>query len=250
MHRFFSIPLAFRAVPLFILILALAGCGNTRPDYGSVSAEQIYAHGHQMLQQGNYNGAIYAFNALNSEYPLEHYSQQGTLELIYAQYEAGNPGLALAEVDRYLHFYANSAGAAYAYYMQGVLNFDAGRGFLQRYLPYDMSEHSPVSYQNAYLDFKTVVTDYPDSLYAKDARRRMMYLVNTLAQHQLNIIEYYQDMQAYVAVTAGARDIILHYPHTPAARQALLLMHKAYEKLGLTELAKSSESVIKANHLS
>ncbi len=229
--------------------LALTGCAHKNPTYQYLgnSAAYIYAVGHNHLADDDYNDAINAFESLNAQYPFSSYSQKGDLEIIYAYYIADEPAMALAAAERYLKLYPSSPNAAYAYYMLGVVDFNNGRGFLQRYFPYEMAKHDAANYLNAYQNFKTVVTNYPQSRYAPDARRRMMFLVNTLANYQYLVGEYYYKRHAYVAALTRAQNVIKHYSTSPVVEQALELSIKSYNKLGLYRMAQTDYKVLKYN---
>jgi outer membrane protein assembly factor BamD len=230
-------------------VLLLTGCASsaTKDPYQGFDAQTIYAKGHTYLQKGDYSEAITAYQSLDSQYPFESDSQKGDLEIIYAYYEDGQPALALAAADRYIRLYPTSDNLDYAYYMRGVVAYDNGRGFLQRYLPYSMSQHYAENYLSAFTDFKTVITRWPNSPYAPDARRRMIYLNDTLGQYELNVAQFYYDRGAYVAAINRAQVAILHYPTTPAARDALKLMAESYQALGMNDLAANANKVYLAN---
>lgn len=226
----------------------LAGCSNANKNpYQDWSAHAIYASGHTYLQTGNNTAAITAYQALDAQYPFESFSQKADLDIIYAYYQADEPTLALAAASRYLMLYPNGPDLDYAYYMRGVIEFDNGRGFLQRYAHYDMSQHHTDNYTAAFSDFKIVLTQYPNSPYAPDARRRMIYLNNTLAQYQLNVANFNFQHKAYVGAINRAKQIILYYPNTPAASAALSLMQQSYTALNLPDAAHSIQQVIEYN---
>ncbi len=227
----------------------LAGCSSDKvvDPYAGNDAKYIYATGHSMLQRGDYSDAITAFQSLDSQYPFDQYAKMGDMELIYAQYKNDEPALALAAANRFIQLYPSDPNISYAYYMRGVVNFDNGRSFLERYTPYDMSKHNPIEYQNAYKDFNTVVTIYPNSPYAADARRRMIFLNNTMAQYQLNVASYYYQWKAYTAAINRAQMVLTHYPQTPALEGALGVMVQSYEALNLPTLEKSAKLLLKAN---
>lgn len=235
-------------LPLIIATCTLTACSTAKVDpYQGDQPQYIFAVGHTDLQKGDYDKAIAAFQSLNSQYPFDDYSKQGDLDLIYAQYADHNSALALAAANRFLKLYPNDPGVAYAYYMRGVINFDNGRSFLQRYFPYDMADHDPVEYRNAFQDFNVVVTNYPNSPYAPDARRRMIYLNNVMGQYQLNVAEYYYKMHAYVAAITRAKVVLLHYSTTPAVQGALVTMVESYQALNLPNLEQSARLLLKAN---
>ena len=230
-------------------ILMLSACSSDKivDPYQGNDAKYIYASGHSDLQSGDYTGAVQAFQSLDAQYPFNTYTRLGDLEIIYAQYENDNPALALAAANRFIRLYPTDPQVAYAYYMRGVINFDNGRSFLQRYTPYDMAKHDSESYPNAYKDFDTVITLYPDSPYVEDARRRMMYLNNVMAQYQLNIATYYYKMEAYAAAAERAKTVLVYYPQTPQLEGALVVMANSYEQLHLPKLEQSAKLMLKAN---
>ena len=70
--------------------------------------------------------------------------------------------------------------------------------------------------REAYDAFKLLVTRFPESKYADDARARMTYLVNALASHETSVAEYYFRQGAYVASVNRAQEIVTTFPRAPA----------------------------------
>ncbi len=237
---------------MVLLGLGLGACGaKTKGDdpYANLSPEYVYAKGHTYLQKSSYTNATKAFESLSSQYPFNPYTKQATLESIYAYNEKGDPTLALAAAERFVNLYPSDKNVDYAYYMMGVISFNDGRGFLQQYFPYKMSEHNSDNYQKAYTGFYNLIQDYPNSPYAQDARRRMMYLVNNFAAYQLYIAQFNYKREAYVAAANRAIDILVHYPYAPAHYDALVLLSKCYNQLGLNDLKASIDKVIAKNQV-
>jgi len=92
-----------------------------------------------------------------------------------------------------------------------------------------------------------VVTRFPDSRYAADAEARMKYLVNSMAAGEVHIARYYFRRGAYVAAVNRAQIAIRQYPNAPAIEEALYIVMKSYEQLGLDDLRADAERVMKAN---
>lgn len=239
-----------KIAPLILcaLLLLLTACSTNKVDpYLGDEPSYIYAKAHYDLQHGDNNNALIGYQSLDSQYPFNAYTQKGDLESIYAYYDNDNPAMSITAASRYLKVYPTDANADYAYYMMGVVDFENGRGFLQKYFPYIMAEHDADNYTSAFNYFSTVVTQYPKSPYATDARRRMIYLNNTLAQYQLNTAYFSYQQKAYVATIARAENVLMNYPMTPQTEGALQLMIESYNALGLTDLANSTATVLKYN---
>ena len=231
------------------LMLLLSACATNKVDpYLGDDPSYIYAKGHTALQSGDNTDALTAYQSLDSQYPFNSYTKKGDIESVYAYYENDNPAMSITAASRYLKVYPGDPNSDYAYYMMGIVDFENGRGFLQKYFPYDMAKHNAPNYTNAYNYFNTVVQQYPKSPYAGDARRRMIYLNNTLAQYQLNTAQYYYKRGAYVAAINRAQDILIHFPTTPQNEQALAVIMQSQQQLGLTDLAASTASILKYNY--
>ena len=227
----------------------LIGCGAKKEDpYLNKSPNAIYNIGHEYLKKGDAKDAIKAFESLSSQYPFNHNTQQSNLELMYAYYLDDNSAMALATTEKYLRLYPQSPEAVYAYYIRGIENFNSGRGFLQRYFPYDMSQHDSVSYNDAFKSFNKVISLYPSSVYADDARRRMIFLKNIMAKYEFNISEYYYQLKAYVASLDRAKEVILRYPRSTSVKPALELLYYDYKNLKLQTLANGVNEVYKVNY--
>lgn len=240
LKRFLLIPLA--------AALLLAGCSTNNVDpFLNDPPDYIYATGHIDLQKADYNDALKAYQSLDSQYPFNPLTQKGDLESIYAYYENDNPAMAVTAASRYTKIYPSDKNLDYAYYIMGVVDFENGRGFLQKYFPYNMGAHNAPNYTTAYNYFNTVVTTYPDSPYAYDARRRMIYLNNVQAHFQINAADLDYQLGAYVASANRAQQVILNYPTSPVTEEALNMMIQSYNALVLTNLAQSSEQVLKLN---
>lgn len=234
-------------IALSTLLLASCASDKNKDPYEGLKAQKIYSIGHSYLKDDDYRDAIKAYESLNAQYPYSKPSQNGNLELIYAYYLSGDPALSLAASARYLKLYQDSPDAAYAYYMAGVIEFNNGRGFIQRYFPYDMSAHASANYLSAIGSFDNVIQHFPNSHWAGDSKRRRAYLIDTLAKHQVNIAQHYYDLGAYVAAINRAENALMHYPRTESAKSATRIMIDSYQKLGLTELAQQATAFYKLN---
>jgi len=82
---------------------------------------------------------------------------------------------------------------------------------------------------------------------AADAEARMKYLVNSMAAGEVHIARYYFRRGAYVAAVNRAQIAIRQYPNAPAIEEALYIVMKSYEQLGLDDLRADAERVMKAN---
>jgi outer membrane protein assembly factor BamD len=102
--------------------------------------------------------------------------------------------------------------------------------------------------RTAYDDFNQLVQRYPDSVYARDADQRMIYLRNNMAEYELHVADYYIRRKAYVAAANRGKYVIENYQRTPSVPPALVIMARAYRLLGADDLANDAIKVLRLNY--
>ena len=234
------------------LLLTLTACGLlSSPDENAASksgtAEQLYAAAKDELDNNNYEKAVKGFDALQSRYPYGRYAQQAQLETAYAYFKQKEPESALAAADRFIKQYPNNPHVDYAYYLKGLINFNEDLGLLGAIVQQDLSDRDPNAARDAFDAFKELVTRFPDSSYAPDARLRMQYLINALARHEIHVASFYLRQGAYVAAANRAKDVLADYSQTPATRDALQIMVQAYDAMGMKTLRDDAQRVLDEN---
>ncbi|HEX5363052.1 MAG TPA: outer membrane protein assembly factor BamD [Gallionella sp.] len=235
------------------LLLTLTACSLFEPlptgtePTALLSAEELYKQGMDELNDSNYSKAAELFEKLQSRYPYGHYAQQALLEAAYAYYRHEEPDAAISAADRFIKQYPNNPNVDYAYYLKGLVYFNGEIGVLKALGGQDPTERDPKAAQDAFATFKNLVTRFPDSKYAPDARLRMQYLTNSLAQYELHVARYYLRRGAYIAAVNRAQNVVTEYPNSPATRDALEIMAQGYDAMGMTDLRDDVRRVLAKN---
>jgi len=242
-----------RSVALF-LVLLLSACGllsKEVQDTNAWSASKYYTEAKSELNDGNYAAAIKLFEALEARYPYGRYAQQAQLEIGYAHYKDGEQALAIAAADRFIKLHPNHPNVDYAYYLKGLANFNDDLGLMgivtEKILNQDMSERDPKASHESFENFKELVNRFPKSKYAPDAVQRMKHLVNVVALNEIQVARYYMRRGGYVAAANRAQYAVKEYPQTPATEEALFIMVKAYDALGMIDLRDDADRVMRKN---
>ncbi|MEX1670367.1 outer membrane protein assembly factor BamD [Zhongshania guokunii] len=231
---------------LFISIL-VAGCASD-PDRPEMSEREIYEAAQGYLKSKNFSLAVENLQLLESRYPFGPYAEQAQLEIIYGYYRGGDNEAAVAAADRFIRLHPQHPKVDYAYYMRGLANYTEGEGFLERFIPTDMTQRDPGSTIKSFDDFRQLLQRFPDSEYAPDAKARMVQLRNRLARYEINVANYYFKRKAYLAAANRGRYVIENLPQTPAIPDALAVMVQAYLLLGMNDLADQSLMVLRKNY--
>jgi outer membrane protein assembly factor BamD len=239
------------SVALFLL-LTLTACGMFSPPDdkkpgGTAEVKELYEQAKEDLAGGHYEKAIKSFEALQSRYPYGRYAQQAQLEIAYAYYKQKEPESAIAAADRFIKQYPNNPHVDYAYYLKGLVNFNEDLGLLGGLIQQDLSERDPNAAREAFASFKELVTRFPASRYAPDSRLRMQYLISALARYEIHVAGYYLRRGAFVAAAARAKDVLRDYPQTPSTLDALKIMVRAYDAMGMGDLRDDAQRVLDKN---
>ncbi len=228
----------------------MAGCSSFKKEEVDENAtvEELYERAKVSLEKENWGTAVERLRALEAKYPYGVYAEQAQLDTIYAYYRNSEPGLAIAAADRFIKLHPTHSSVDYAYYLKGMSSFEEDKSALGVIIGKDdLSDRDPTLTLNALNAFRDVYTLFPESRYAPSARERVRYLTNTLAKHQIAIATYYYSKEAYVAVVNRAKGVVEDYPDTPAVEEALALLYRSYEAMGLVELADDSRRVLELN---
>ena len=111
----------------------------------------------------------------------------------------------------------------------------------------DSTERDPKAAQDSFAAFKDLVARFPNSRYVPDAIIRMQYLVNALAKYEVHVARYYLRRGAHVAAANRAKEVLTAYPNTPSSQEALIIMVKSYDAMGLKDLRDDAQRVLDKN---
>jgi outer membrane protein assembly factor BamD len=225
----------------------IAGCGSAAKDPRDMTAEDVYADAKADLDNGAYDAAMKGLARVEALGAGTLVAQQAQLDLAYAQWKTAEREQALATLDRFIKFNPSSPALDYAIYLKGLVNFNDNLGLLGFISRQDLSERDQQASRDAFLSFKQLVDQFPDSRYAADAGLRMSYIVNALASHEVHVARYYYRRGAYVAAANRAQRAVAEFQNSPSAEEALYIMAQAYDKLGLAELRDGADKVLKKN---
>jgi outer membrane protein assembly factor BamD len=237
-------------IAVIALALSLSACGlmpEQIDETAAWSASKLYSEARAESSSGNYEKAVKYYEKLETRYPFGLFAQQAQMEIAYAQYRQNEQALALAAIDRFIKLHPNHPNVDYMYYLRGLANFNDRVGLLQYFSKEDVTERDPKAAQEAFDSFKLLATKFPDSKYTPDAIIRMKYLVNALAQYEVHVANYYYRRGAYLAAANRAQQAVQKYRDAPAIEEALFVLIRSYDKLGLNDLRDDADRVFQKN---
>lgn len=239
-----------RSLILLLALFALSACSLLPKEEDKTkdwSAQQFYTEASIAMSDGDYDTAIEYYEGLESRYPFGRFAMQAQLDVAYAYYKNGEPESAIAAADRFIKLHPRNPFVDYAYYLKGIVNFNRNLTFINRFVPTDTSQRDPGSTLDSFNDFAELVRLFPASKYAEDSRKRMVYLRNNLASHEIHVARYYMKRGAYLAAAKRGITVVEKFQRTPSVREALDIMIEAYDRLGLEALATDTRRVLALN---
>ena len=243
--------LAIRLLAVLLAAPLLGGCGifgsDKKDETAGWSANKLYGEAKDAMTSNDYAKAVKLYEKLEARYPYGRFAQQAQLEIAYAYWKDNERASAIAAADRFIKLHPNHEAVDYAYYLKGLVNFNDKQGIMGFLESDDLSDRDPKGAREAFAAFRELVTRFPDSKYAPDSAARMKYLVNALARHEVHVARYYMKRSAYIAAANRAQFAVHSYPQAPAVEEAVFVMVKAYDALGMDELRDAADRVMRTN---
>ncbi|MDE2406522.1 MAG: outer membrane protein assembly factor BamD [Xanthomonadaceae bacterium] len=243
-----------RTTLVLALVVLVSGCSSVKGLFKKnkdknegVPVATLYDKAHGQMEHGSWSNASETWGRLVAQYPYGPYTEQALMEQAYAQYKSGKHEDAISTIDRFIRTYPTHRNIAYFYYLRGLSNMARNTVFMARTFKLDTSTRDLEAPQQAYNDFNTVTTRYPNSRYASDARQRMVFLRNEFARFELNTGLYYLRRSAWVSATERATYLLETYPQSEYQYDAVALLAEAYTRMGNATLAADAKRVLEQN---
>ena len=245
----------FRVFAVSLLaVWFVASCGSlgfsnikTKEELELNNEQKLYEAAQSAIRSGNYTVGINRLEAIETHFPFGQYAEQAQLELIYANFMKSDFEAATVAATRFIELHPKHPRADYAYYMRGLASYEKNRGFFDRFLGSPQASRDVSSAEDAFIEFNELLQNFPNSLYAKDAKARMLHLRNIIAEHELMIAQFYLNHDTWVAAANRAAGIVENFPSTSSVPEALAIVVEANHKLGLEDPANDALRVLALN---
>jgi outer membrane protein assembly factor BamD len=231
-------------------VILLAGCASLDEDETkNWTPERFYSEAKEKIQDGDYETAIQYLEKLEARFPYGRHAEQAQLEVAYAYYKNDEPALAIAAAERFIRLHPTHPNVDYAYYLRGLVNFHGEQSFVNWLFgaKEDLAERDPKGTREAYLSFKELVERFPHSRYAEDSAKRMAYLFEAQARHEILAARFYYNRGAYVAAVNRCKFALENYPQTPSVEDALGIQAMAYKRMGMETLYGDMLRILRLN---
>ena len=225
-----------------VALMAASACaGNSRQQelaYIEQPVETIYNEAVRSLNRSLWDVSALQFDEVQRQHPYSPWAQRAMLMSAYARYRSRDFDDAISSAQDYISLHPGGDGAAYAYYLVAVCNFDQ---------IIDVGRDQARSY-NALTALNEVIARFPQSDYARDAALKVDMVRDQLAGKEMEIGRYYLQRSEHLAAINRFKRVITDYQTTSHAPEAMHRLVEAYLSIGLTGQAQQTAAVLGHNY--
>lgn len=231
-----------RLAAVFAFVMVLAACSMFGPtkmkEETIVPPETLYQSALSNMDAQRYNNALDDLKKLERQHPYSEFNEKAKLMEVYANYRTSKFNDAILAADRYLALFPSSNQTAYVLFLKGTAYFAQIT---------DITRDQEISQQS--IDTYTLlISNYPDSDYAKDARDKMVIAVDQLAGKEMSVGRYYEGNGRYAAAINRFRTVVDKYQTSTHIEEALFRLTESNLALGLTAEAQTAAAVLGHNY--
>lgn len=238
--RLATVPMRMTLLLLCLTALLLSGCGGSDKDKANVPAapvETLYNNGLDAMNASRFSEADDQFNALEQNYPFSSWAVNAQIMQAYSLYVQNKYTEAIATLDRFIQLHPVHRDIAYIYYLRALCYYEQIADI----------ERDQKGTEQAMAALQEVVTRFPDTPYANDARLKIDLCRDHLAGKEMEIGRYYQRQHLYQAAIGRFQRVVDDYQTTAHVPEALARIVEVYLALGLVDEAKKTAAVLGYN---
>ena len=223
-------------------LIGLAACSKsvegTAAAYGPEEpAGTLYNEGLTYLNEGKLDDAVKSFDEVDRQHPYSEWARKALIMSAFASYRRNRLDDTVASAQRYLTLYPGSPDAAYAHFLIGSSYF--------KQIP-DVTRDQDAT-RRAIDSMQEIVSRYPDSEYAQDARAKIIVARDQLAGKEMQVGRYYLERREYIASINRFKSVVSDYQDTRHVEEALERLTEANLAMGLVSEAQTAAAVLGHN---
>jgi len=224
------------------VVVLLAGCnlfGQPKiKEEAIIPPETLYQQALGEMDAQRYATAVTTLEKLERQHPYSEFNEKAKLMEVFANYRIGKFDEAIMAADRYMALYPGSKETAYVLYLKGNSYFGQIK---------DTTRDQKIS-QDANETYTLLISNYPNSDYAKDAKDKLTIGVDQLAGKEMSVGRYYLGQGQYVAAINRFRVVAEQFQTSTHIEEALYRLTEANLALGLTSEAATAAAVLGHNY--
>ena len=201
---------------------------------------EAYKEGLKSLESGDSLFAASKFNEVEILYPQSIWAPKSALMAGYSYYIQDYYGDAIAEMDRFIKVYPTHKNIDYAHYILALCYFEQ-----------IVDEKKDLkSILNAKEAFEKIISKFPRSDYAEDARYKLDLISEIMASKEMYIARYYFEKKKWIPAINRFKIIVDDYQTTIFIEEALYRLVEINYLIGLKDESEKYAKLLGYNYQS
>lgn len=224
---------------LFFILILLINCSNDNKNIilNEKSDIKIYRSGLLYLQDENFKKAAEEFDKVFLNYPFSTLASKAEIMTAYSLFQNNEIKKAINKLEDFIDMNPSGKQSEYAQYLLAM----------SYYIKVSNEGRDPRLSEKALKYFQIITIKYPNSSYAKDAKLKIQYINNSLAQNELMIGIFYLNNNSPISSIKRFKYIIQNYQTTAVIPETLYRLSEAFIMIGLKQEAIKSSSLLSYN---
>ena len=224
---------------LISILFILVSCSNIENDKKQAieTDVDIYKRALLLIEENDYKSALNEFENLLLNYPFSNLAVKSEITSAYSLYEDNQIQKAINKLNSFIEMNPTGELTIYAHYLLGMCY----------YIQTSQKGRDASLSLKAINYFQIIETKYPNSKYAKDAKLKILYLKNRLAENELAVGKFYLKKNASGSAIKRFKVILEKFQNTSVIPETLYRLSEALLLTGLKEEAQKSIAILNYN---
>ena len=227
---------------IFILFISICGIRERLKEkpvvtYVEKPPELLMQDARRFMQKKNYSEAARTFEEIDKQHPYSKVAKKSKILAAYAYYLNKNYDDSVFAIDRFISLHPADKSMPYALYLKGLCYFEKIESVTLDQSPSRKTKKI----------FEELVKKFPNSIYTKDAKKKIIVANDQLAAKEMNVGRYYQQKNKHLAAIERFKIVINDYNTTAQTPEALYRLTESYLSLGIITEAQKTTAVLSYN---
>ena len=200
----------------------------------------IYSEALEALKVGDAFFAGKKFEEVESLFPQSEWAAKASLMASYADYSRSSYSSSIFKLERHLKNYPADKNMPYVHYLIAMCNYEQILDEKKDLVPLLKAQEK----------FEFIISNYPETDYATDARFKIDLIVDQLAAKEMSIARFYMKTEKWIPALNRLKIVVEKYDRTVFIEEALHRLVEVYYKIGLVDEAKQAAAILGYNYQS
>jgi|TARA_B110001450_G_scaffold209102_1_gene199959 outer membrane protein assembly factor BamD len=237
----------FLKIVFLLLLINLQSCSNNEKNISlikevdqEVEMATTYKEGLDNLNKGDTYYAAKKFLEAELLYPQSEWAPKSALMASYSYYLQNYYSEAIYNLERYIKTYPKDKNIVYAHFLLAMCYYET--------IENEKRDLEPLL--KAKEKFELIISDFPDSDFALDARFKIDLITDILASKEMYLGRHYIKKEKWISAINRFQNVINNYENTIYIDEAIHRLVEIHYKIGLEEESRKYAKLLGYNYQS